>query len=156
MEEPKRMTELEEGKEDWATYFCVICMSQFFNPLRASLIYKVKDYLNELLCKKLANWVTKNSNTSKLECTLCLGGGGGGVVNVKQLANLLLIKDYEIIISLTSPLVGLKRLNHKCTTFLLKIILAHWMNYITETFSIKYETEPTEQIIIHFCNSCCP
>ena len=32
--------------------------------------------------------------------------------------------------------------------FLLKIILAQWMIYITETFSTKYKTEPTEQIII--------
>ena len=37
------MTEMEEGKEEWATYFCVINMSQFFNPLRANLIYKVND-----------------------------------------------------------------------------------------------------------------
>jgi hypothetical protein len=33
MEEQKRMTEMEEGKEDGATYFCVINLSQFFNPL---------------------------------------------------------------------------------------------------------------------------
>jgi hypothetical protein len=32
MEEPKRMTEMEEGKEAGATNVCVINMSQFFNP----------------------------------------------------------------------------------------------------------------------------
>jgi hypothetical protein len=37
------MTEMEDGKEDGATYFCVINMFQFFNPLRAYLIYTVKD-----------------------------------------------------------------------------------------------------------------
>jgi hypothetical protein len=84
------MTEMEEGKEDWATYFCVINMPQFFNPLRANFIYKVKDQLNELLCKELAIWVTKNSSKSKLECTLCLGGWGEGGC-VQHLANILLI-----------------------------------------------------------------
>jgi len=43
MEEQNRMTEMEEGKEDGATYFSVINIPQFFNPIRVNPIYKVKD-----------------------------------------------------------------------------------------------------------------
>lgn len=33
MEEQNRMTEMKEGKEDGATYFSVINIPQFFNPV---------------------------------------------------------------------------------------------------------------------------